>query len=593
MKKRISGILEYIKLIFIYGKFVSILLILEALVENANIYFFNSINMVSINMLTKDSKFNNFLLDFFVIIICCLFSQIILEILKPVIKKNFIKVGILINYNMGKQYMKLPYYLIENPTIIDKVEKALRAVNSRMGISKALESFQSIITSSFSVIIWGYSLQKKIKIVIALGIIGAIIFGLNEYYLRIKIYENDNKMVRKNREQTYYLSIYRGYEFGKEIRANKMNKVFDSKIGNLFADFLNIWKRENEISKKNIFISGATYILLFCVIIYFFLDMAILGKISIGEFSFYFGITTTFLMSIKLLISSIMDIYETGTYFSDYSEFNKILTKHKDDRSKKDIKTIAKIEFQHVSFKYPGSEIYVLRNISFVLERNESVAIVGINGCGKTTIINLLLGLYQPSEGDILINNISLGEIKRERYTNLLSAIFQEDYLFAFSIWKNITLSQEKDSKRFKGAVSKAQVEKIYNQYKNKENTVLFKKLDEKGLELSGGESKRVCCARAMYKEADVLICDEVTASLDIDVEKQIYNIIHKYCENKIVVFVSHKIKSTLFCKKIIVLQKGTIEEIGSPEELITKKGMYYEMYKEECYKCKKFTSVN
>ena len=198
MKKRISGILEYIKLIFIYGKFVSILLILEALVENVNIYFFNSINMVSINMLTKDSKFNNFLLDFFVIIICCLFSQIILEILKPVIKKKFIKVGILINYNMGKQYMKLPYYLIENPTIIDKVERALRAVNSRMGISKALESFQSIITSSFSVIIWGYSLQKKIKIVIALGIIGAIIFGLNEYYLRIKIYENDNKMVRTN-----------------------------------------------------------------------------------------------------------------------------------------------------------------------------------------------------------------------------------------------------------------------------------------------------------------------------------------------------------------------------------------------------------
>lgn len=587
MKKGIAGLLDCIKVINKFGKSTLFLLLVVAVLDNCNIYLLNVLHMHSTNMLIEGVEFNVFILRILLIICSYIVLKSLAELIRPIITKNFIEIGMRVNFDLGKQYMKLPYYKTEIPQFIDKFDKALRAVNNRVGLNKAFESLQSIIVSLFSVIIWGCYVQKKVGNTCIYFVIMIGIFTLNEIIFRNKLYDNENQIIRSLREETYYTSIYTGYEYGKEIRANKLSELFSQKIGNSFDNLCKTWNTENKLSMINSVINGVTYILIYCLMLYHFLILAFNGDISVGEFIFYFGILSSFLMAIRTLISSLMDIYETGIYFSDYSEFNNIIKREvNEDLHKKRIKNINEITFINVSFKYVGSQEYVLKNVSFKINKNERVAVVGANGCGKTTIINLILGLYKPDEGEILINGFRLEEIGRENYIDLVSAIFQDDYLFAFPIWKNITMSNMKDMERLEKTIHETGIKNIFEKFSDKENTVLYKKLDEKGVELSGGEGKKLCCARAIYKKADLLVCDEVAASLDVDTEYQIYDMLHKHCKNRIIVFVSHKIKSTMFCDKIIFLNKGKVVEIGTPQELLNIRGTYYEMYKQESCLC-------
>lgn len=583
MKKRITGLLECIKTIFRYRKRVLILVLLLALIDNASIYVLNSANMFATNALVERFPIHIFIKKFIGIMCTYIILKSFSETVQPIITNDFIKMGIYINFDLGKHYMKLPYYKTEEPKFIDKFDKALRAVNSRVGMSKTFQSLQLVVVSFFSVAILGYGMQKRVHTFLIYLLIAVVIFLLNEIILRTRLYENENSMIRSIREELYYTSLYTGYEYGKEIRANRLYILFNSKIKKAVEKLCKSWKKENCLTKVNILISGITYIAIYCFISYSMIRQTLNGKMNIGEFVFSFGILSSILISIKTLIVALMDIYETGIYFWDYSEFKEIIKREiREEKSGKNLEEIQEIEFVDVSFKYPGAEVYALENISFKIKRNETVAFVGANGCGKTTIINLVLGLYRPEKGKILINGLELEEIKKESYIDLISAIFQEDYLFAFPIWKNITMSNTKDVKQFEKVINETGTQNLLEKFRERENTVIYKKLDEKGIELSGGEGKKICYTRAMYKEADLFVCDEVAASLDIEEEYRTYETIYKYCRNKILIFVSHKIRTTLFCDKIIFLDKGKIKEMGTPQELLVARGIYYEMYKQE-----------
>lgn len=583
MKKKITGLLECIKTIFKYRKRVLILVFLLALIDNVSIYVLNSANMFAANALVERFPIDIFIKKFMRIMCTYIILKSFSETIQPIITNDFIKVGIYINFDLGKHYMKLPYYKTEDPKFIDKFDKALRAVNSRVGMNKIFQSLQLVVVSFFSVVVLGYSIQKRVHTFLIYLLIAVVVFLLNEIILRTKLYENENNMIRSIREELYYTSLYTGYEYGKEIRANRLYILFNNKIKKAVEKICKGWKKERCLTKVNILISGITYIAIYCFVLYSMIRQTLNGKMNIGEFVFSFGILSSILTAIKTLIVALMDIYETGIYFWDYSEFNEIIKREiREETSKKNLKEIKEIEFVDVSFKYPGSEVYALENISFKIKKNETVAFVGANGCGKTTIINLLLGLYRPEKGKILINGLDFEEIKRESYIDLISAIFQEDYLFAFPIWKNITMSNTKDIKQFEKVINETGTQNLLEKFREKENTVIYKKLNEKGVELSGGEGKKICCTRALYKQADLFVCDEVAASLDIDAEYQTYEIIYKYCRNKILIFVSHKIRTTLFCDKIIFLDKGKIKEMGTPQELLVARGIYYEMYKQE-----------
>lgn len=241
---------------------------------------------------------------------------------------------------------------------------------------------------------------------------------------------------------------------------------------------------------------------------------------------------------------------------------------------------VSKIEFLHVFYRYPKSDRWIVKDLSFVIEDGEKIALVGMNGAGKTTMIKLLCGLLIPTKGTIRINGVSSTDISREDYYRLFSTVFQDIHLFPASIQKNIVCSDEQiDPIRFDDAVKKSGMDQVAQKFRDGLNTLLVAEVDENAVNLSGGQVQKLMLARAIYKNAPILLLDEPTAALDPIAEKNIYLQYNEMAEGKVSVFISHRLASTVFCDRIFFMKNGIIAEEGTHEELIQKKGDYYEAF--------------
>lgn len=241
---------------------------------------------------------------------------------------------------------------------------------------------------------------------------------------------------------------------------------------------------------------------------------------------------------------------------------------------------VSKIEFLHVFYRYPKSDRWIVKDLSFVIEDGEKIALVGMNGAGKTTMIKLLCGLLIPTKGTIRINGVSSTDISREDYYRLFSTVFQDIHLFPASIQKNIVCSDEQiDPIRFDDAVKKSGMDQVAQKFRDGLNTLLVAEVDEDAVNLSGGQVQKLMLARAIYKNAPILLLDEPTAALDPIAEKNIYLQYNEMAEGKVSVFISHRLASTVFCDRIFFMKNGIIAEEGTHEELIQKKGDYYEAF--------------
>lgn len=241
---------------------------------------------------------------------------------------------------------------------------------------------------------------------------------------------------------------------------------------------------------------------------------------------------------------------------------------------------VSKIEFLHVFYRYPKSDRWIVKDLSFVIEDGEKIALVGMNGAGKTTMIKLLCGLLIPTKGIIRINGVSSTDISREDYYRLFSTVFQDIHLFPASIQRNIVCSDEQiDPIRFDDAVKKSGMDQVAQKFRDGLNTLLVAEVDADAVNLSGGQVQKLMLARAIYKNAPILLLDEPTAALDPIAEKNIYLQYNEMAEGKVSVFISHRLASTVFCDRIFFMKNGIIAEEGTHEELIQKKGDYYEAF--------------
>lgn len=222
------------------------------------------------------------------------------------------------------------------------------------------------------------------------------------------------------------------------------------------------------------------------------------------------------------------------------------------------------IEFKDVSFKYPGSEEYALRHFSLKLKIGEKLAIVGMNGSGKTTMIKLLCRLYDTDEGEILLNGVDIRKFRQDEYSQLFSVVFQDYSLFSFSLGENVAVDTEYDREKVKKCLEDAGFGERLKTLENGIDTYLYKNYDESGVEISGGEAQKIALARAMYKKAPFILLDEPTAALDPLSEYEIYTNFDKIVENKTAVYISHRLSSCRFCKNIAVFHEGRIMKCGT-----------------------------
>ncbi len=237
-------------------------------------------------------------------------------------------------------------------------------------------------------------------------------------------------------------------------------------------------------------------------------------------------------------------------------------------------------ELRNVSFRYPGSEKWALRNVSLKFRVGERLAIVGMNGSGKTTMIKLLCRLYDPTEGSILLNGVDIRKYDYKEYISLFSVVFQDFKLFAFNLGQNVAASAQYDKERVIDCLEKAGFGDRLNTLPDKDETYLYKGFDEQGIEISGGEAQKIALARALYKNAPFIILDEPTAALDPIAEYDIYTRFNELVGNKTAVYISHRLSSCRFCDKIAVFHEGELIQRGSHETLLAdKNNKYYELW--------------
>jgi len=238
------------------------------------------------------------------------------------------------------------------------------------------------------------------------------------------------------------------------------------------------------------------------------------------------------------------------------------------------------LEFRKVSFRYPKSENFVLKEVSLTLREGDSLSIVGVNGAGKTTFIKLLCRLYDPTEGVILLNGIDIRKYRYDDYLALFSVVFQDFKLLSQPLGKNGAASEDYDRARAEDCLRRAGFGERLDQLPQGLDTWLYRDFDENGVEISGGEAQKIALARALYKDAPFIILDEPTAALDPIAEAEIYSRFDEIVGDKTAIYISHRLSSCRFCDKIAVFDQGEIVQVGTHEELLADpKGKYYELW--------------
>lgn len=307
------------------------------------------------------------------------------------------------------------------------------------------------------------------------------------------------------------------------------------------------------------------------------------GNITIGKLVLYSGLALSVIMSFGQITTSLGELFEYDLrHIQLYNEFETQIPRT-NELNKINISDFESIVFDDVHFKYPNSDDEVIKGVSFSLNKGERLSIVGINGAGKTTLIKLLMGFYPVSKGEIRLNGIPLNNYNIYSVRKLFGTLFQSYSKFNITLRENVALSaidEMHDDQKIINALTLADVVEVLEKCKGNLDTFLEREFDDNGVALSGGQWQKVALARVYFKNAPIFIFDEPSAALDAIAEDVIFNQVKDLSAEKTCIMISHRISFSNFTTKILVLDNGKIAEMGTHEELISKKGLYAEMYK-------------
>lgn len=480
---------------------------------------------------------------------------------------------------LNKKIMKYNYDYIENPKIQVKIEQAtdiLYTGNPVTGINGIYNATMGIFNMLIASLCY-VSILKTLSVLvvgfIVLVTIGVMIFNSK----RIKyINDNRNNWAIVDKKLNYINEKLTRSEFGKDIRNFAASKWFVDKAEKLIGERVE-WKKKVANKDYNI---ESYKVALFAVrdllVIVYAIYMYSKGIIDISDFVLYIGAVMQFsnyftngLNNCSIMKAASLEI-----------DILRELIDVNNSEEKKIFNTdgyTCDIVFDHVYFKYSEENDYIIKDFCLHIKKGEKIALVGMNGSGKTTLIKLLCGFYSPHKGKILIDGKDISEYTKESVYNLYSAVFQDQLLLPFSIGENIALNGKEhyDVKKIENCMRNSGLINKFADY----NIMLIKAANEDGIELSGGEIQKLLLARALYKNAPILLLDEPTAALDPIAESEVYKKYKMLSSNKTSIFISHRLASTSFCDRIILLKDGKVFQEGTHEELVKIEGLYKEMF--------------
>lgn len=377
-----------------------------------------------------------------------------------------------------------------------------------------------------------------------------------------------------------FLDIFGDYRTGKEIRIYKEQNLIDSiATSKILTDGeKTLRKISMHTAKASSFVAILGAVVGFGV--YLFIGIkGLLGLFSIGSLVLYCGSFMQIINGIMMMANTFGKLQEIIPLAKRYFEI--LDTKDEMTYGNKvlDLSGGFEIEFKNVSFKYPGAENYALQNVNLKIKNGEHLAVVGRNGSGKTTFIKLMCRLYDVTDGEILINGVNIKDYTKDSIIMLYSVVFQDFKIFSVSLKDNICANSDFESDRFYACLENADIKERTEHMPNKENTYLYKDLDENGVEISGGEAQKLALARALYKNAPIVVLDEPTAALDPIAENEIYSRFNTFVQGKTAIYISHRLSSCAFCDKIAVFNNANLAETGTHKDLLSAGGKYAELW--------------
>ncbi|MFA9376001.1 MAG: ABC transporter ATP-binding protein [Lachnotalea sp.] len=501
---------------------------------------------------------------------------------------------------MKEKTMRVSYENLENPKYLNEFWRVTTATSDiEFGVQGIL--VQIFILSANAVCSLFYlSILGRFNFLITLLLIGNIylVYLLRSRATKYEV-ETSKKASIFGRRQYYLTNVMGNLAYGKDNRIYGLSNFLLDKlmVNHKFRRDINIdiQKRHYRTDLVEKVFSCMRDIVIYSYLIYRVIE----GQISIADFTMCFMTVATLTITLESVFEDVAfvkgDLYrieemriflelpnEEDTIMpSDEAKSHSMYAK----AGEMDIIPVPEaqnyeITFQHVSFAYPSANQNVYTNFNFNIKAGKKLAIVGINGAGKTTLIKLVTRLYDPTEGQILLNGIDIRRFDLQDYRRTLTAVFQDINLFAMSLKENITCTDgEVDEERILSAMEGAGLMQFYKQHGENLDMPLTRYLFDAGVDVSGGEKQKIGIARALYKNGKIMIFDEPTAALDAHAEYMLYHKLAEISKGKTLLFISHRLASTRFCDEIALIEGGHVAELGTHEELFEKRGMYYRMF--------------
>ena len=486
-----------------------------------------------------------------------------------------------------EKMMRIDYDRIEEPENQRLIGNTWNILKNEFAIRNSVTGMPQLFIATFGSLWYGTVVAIKNPLIILFLMTSSIVSFVLLTMIR-KMHEKKSQELGAYAKEAAYVSRQAmERSSGKDIRLYQMQnwilgkynaaiKAMDNIYDYIHKHYFGRWVVEN-------IMKYVTELLSYGYLLYLLLQ----GDITASTFVLYVGLITAFSNHFIMLIQGIMELNPVNIsirYIRQFLDMEECRERGKGIGSKcleEMKKTGVKVELRHVSFTYPGKNLPTLSDVNLVIQPNEKIALIGLNGAGKTTLVKLLCGFYQPTEGEILINNIPAKDYTREEYGELVSVLFQDSTFLPITLDENLTGQQEE-------SIDKEQLQKVlelsgfiskYEVLPKKGQTLLVRETNEEATDFSGGEKQKFLFARALYKKAPLLILDEPTAALDPIAENELYQKYGDASKNRTSVYISHRLSSTRFCDRIILLEDAKILEDGTHEELMKKQGRYASLY--------------
>lgn len=572
------------KKILEYNKLLYSLMLLSSISSTIYILSFTYVPKLLLKIVNEQAGTKRVLITTIIFGLTIIVSKFLSSFSAEYCSAGYMRLRLKIIAEMGEKFMEQPYCYLESTDFLDKSQKSDIAVKGcSPGLEAAVKSLtlmgEHFITCLISLVAIAMFQPLLVILIIAIVLINR---RLNEWNKKQEK-ELVDSCVSAERKADYFFDLMSDYRYGKEIRIFQFHNWIKDCFHAL-TETLNTTKNQvlDTGNVTKLIISLLSFIQI--IIVYVVTTMSVLsGKIDIGSYLSYIGLVTVFATAMNQLMDDVIEFRYQGMYVKDLMEFFDMM-----DYKERGTVSLLNIDlkhwsitFDHVSFHYPNETIDVIDDLCLTIHKEDKIAITGLNGAGKTTFIKLLTGLYAPTNGKILLNGIDIQTVKKEELYQLFAPMFQDVFMFAFSVKENISLCPKNESieSSIWNKLEMVNLKEKIESLPKKLDTSCLNQLDLEGVQFSGGEQQRLILARTLYQDREVFIFDEPTAALDALTEDMIYQEFYRMTKNKTAIFITHRLASTKFCDCIYVFNKGKVVQQGIHESLLKEEGEYQQLF--------------